>query len=486
MMQHEDFVITMTDVHEGVKDNTPMVMFRVSVPGRVTEGQETGYDKRALGRLTASWDVAPPTLKQVVSLGQLLGDALFPTGPLRDAFLSSLSVHKHATDSRLRVVLTMGARELQLVPWEFALFHTEQGEATQNEILGLMSQISIARQLDTTAPKIGTKSATHPVPMVMALADPTYTLNLEKERGIVEDSLKNAEHIQATYVENATAATLLGGLDRVHLFHFAGHGTFIERNTPGATFGTGTLILDDGAGGQSFLDAPQIAERLVNAGVRVAVLGACLTAKRDHVQMWSSTAANLINGGLGAVVGMQYVIADNSAIAFAKAFYEALALGFPVDQAVTKGRIAIFELGDCRGFGTPVLYMGDCDGKVFPEFTDEPVLIEERAKLRLLVNLSVGTVAGTVTGIEVEKMSEGQAKADITTLNVDEGGLVAGFEAGSLTGGDVDVKIKAGDVAKGATVVGIQAKEVGAGKVFVQETAGNVSGNLVGFEVGDL
>jgi len=486
MMQHEDFVITMTDVHQVVKDDTPMVMFRVSVPGRVTDGQETGYDRRAVGRLTANWDSVSPNLNQVVSLGQLLGDALFPKGPIRDAFLGSLSVHKNTPDSRLRIVLNM-APELQLLPWEFALFHTEQGEATQNEMLGLMSQVSIVRQLDRVVPNLaGTKAATHPVPMVMALADPTYMLDLEEERKIVEESLKDTEHIQAIYVENATSTTLLGGLDRVHLFHFAGHGTFIERNTPGATFGTGALILDDGFGGQNPLNASLVAPRLVNAGVRVAVLGACLTAKRDQVQMWSGTAANLLNGGLGAVVGMQYVILDKSAIAFTRAFYEALTLGFPVDQAVTKGRIAIFELGDCRGFGTPVLYMGDCDGIVFPEFTNDPVLIEERAKLRLVVNLSVGTVAGTVTGIEVAKMSAGQAKADITTLDVDEGGIVTGFEAGSLTGGDVDVKIKAGDVAKGAKVVGITAKEVGAGNLSVQETAGNVSGNLTGVEIGDL
>lgn len=481
-MQHEDFIITMTDVHEIVEDGTRKVMFRVAVPGRVTEGQETGYDKSALTRPLSNWETVPPNLSKVINLGLLLGDALFPQGPVRDAFLGSLSVHKHDMDSRLRVVLNM-APELQLVPWEFALFHTEHGEATQNEMLGLMSQVSIVRQLDSVVPNLkGVGPATHPVRMVMALADPKGTLDLEEERRIVEDSLKDTGRVQVTYVEDATSDTLLGGLDEVHLFQFSGHGTFVERNVPGATFGTGALILDDES---SPLSAPLVATRLVTAGVRVAVLGACLTAKGDQVQMWSSTAANLINGGLGAVVGMQYVIADKSAIAFTRAFYEALALGFPVDQAVTKGRIAIFELGDCRGFGTPVLYMGDCDGVVFPEFTDDPVLIEERAKLRLLVNLSVGVVEGTVTGIEVEKMSEGQAKADITAVEV-EGGELTGFEGGSLTGGDVDVKIKVGDVKKGSKVVGISAEEVGGGSLSSQQTAENVSGNLTGVQIGEL
>ena len=219
--------------------------------------------------------------------------------------------------------------------------------------------------------------------------------------------------------------------------------------------------------------------------MRVAVLGACLTAKRDQTQMWSSTAANLINGGLGAVVGMQYVIADKSAIAFSQAFYDALAIGFPIDQAVTKGRLAIAELGDWRGFGTPVLYIGDSDGVVFPEFTNAPNLVEERKKLRVLVNLSVGSVKGTVKGITVEKMTGGMAKATITTLDV-EGGNVTGFIGVSLTGGEVDVEMTLGDIGENAVVRGAYIKEMKEGSLTVDQKAGNVAGKLNGVTMDDL
>jgi hypothetical protein len=202
------------------------------------------------------------------------------------------------------------------------------------------------------------------------------------------------------------------------------------------------------------LSAPELAPRLAAAGVRVALLGACLTARRDDVNLWSSTAANLLNAGVGAVVAMQYAIRDTSAIAFAKAFYAALVMGFPVDQAVTRGRLAIFEQGDFRGFGTPVLYTGGGDGIVFPEFTNDPALKKEREQTHIVVNLSAEVVEGKVIGIQVGKMKGGEAKATVTVAKVGQGGVVIGFKVGSLTSGDVDVDLSVETVGKGATVIG--------------------------------
>jgi hypothetical protein len=295
--------------------------------------------------------------------------------------------------------------------------------------------------------------------MVAAFADPTISLNLEEERSLVEMSIGGSKRIKVLYVERATKENLLGGLDQVHLFHFAGHGEFIENPTPGLSLGKGALILDDGSGNSIRLDASQLAIRLINSGVRIAVLGACLTAKRDEINMWSSTAANLINGGIGAVVAMQFLIKDKSAIAFSKAFYEAIALGFPVDKAVTKGRLAIFEQGDIMGFGTPILYMGSGDGILFPEFTKDPELKKEREKTKVVVNLSADIVEGEVTGIKVGRMLSGEAKVTITTINLMSGQLI-GFDAGVLTGGNVDVSMNVKNVLKGGKIIGARLDEL--------------------------
>lgn len=460
-MQHEDLIITTTDMRQVSEDGKRKVLFRVQIPGRVTEGQESGYDANELGRLLRSWDTAAVSLSAAIKVGQILGDALFPAGLVRDTLLASLAAHKNQADSRLRLILNL-SRELQSLPWEFMLLHTEQGEATQNEMLGLMSQVSIVRQLDRTMPDLkGIKAASTPLSMVMALADPSQKLDLEGERQIVAQSLGQSRWVTVTYVPSVSAETLLGGLEQVLLFHFAGHGSFIEQPTPGASVGRSALLLEDGAGGGALLEAPLLATRLVNAGVRVAVLGACLTAKHDDVNLWSSTAANLINGGIGAVVAMQYTVLDASAIAFTKAFYEALALGFPVDQAVTRGRLAIFEREDFRGCGAPVLYMGASDGVLFPEFTNDPALAAEREKIHVVVNLSADTVAGEVVGIKVGKMSKGEARVKISVIRIEEGGKTIGLKSDALLGGDVDVDVSTGTVDKGGTLIGFLADSIG-------------------------
>jgi formylglycine-generating enzyme required for sulfatase activity len=72
----------------------------------------------------------------------------------------------------------------------------------------------------------------------------------------------------------------------------------------------------------------------------------------------SSTAAILARRGVPAVLAMQYEITEKAAIEFARAFYEALADGWPVDAAVAEGRKAIRLAADNTvEWGTPVLWM---------------------------------------------------------------------------------------------------------------------------------
>lgn len=456
-MQSEDFVIVANDVHEVMENGRRVVKFRIQVPDRVVSAQETGYDGDQLDEILGTWESTPPTLADIVQVGELLGQALFPAGQIRDAFLSSLSAHKNSVDSRLRLILNLEGL-LNNLPWEFVLFRTEMGEATQNAMLALMSQVSIVRRVDRTVPNLtGIKAVGIPAQMVVALANPKGSpkLALGKEREFIKQSAGQSDRIQVTWVEHASRDTLLGGLEQVHLFHFAGHGTFVEAPTPGSVSGVGAVLLEkDEQATQDVLLASELAPRLAAAGVRVVLLGACLTARRDDVNLWSSTAANLLNAGVGAVVAMQYAIRDASAIAFAKAFYTALVKGYPVDQAVTRGRLAIFEKSDFRGFGTPILYMGQGDGVVFPEYTSDPLLQAEREKIQLVVNVGADIVEGRVIGIQIDKMKSGEATAKVTTVEIKEGGEVFGLVAGSLTGGDVDVEVTAQTVRKNALLVG--------------------------------
>ncbi|SOC51201.1 CHAT domain-containing protein [Ornithinimicrobium cerasi] len=68
---------------------------------------------------------------------------------------------------------------------------------------------------------------------------------------------------------------------------------------------------------------------------RLIVLNSCSTAVTGSVNMFSSTAAVLVRGGVPAVAAMQFAISDAAAIAFTRGFYAAVAQGKRVDDAVT-------------------------------------------------------------------------------------------------------------------------------------------------------
>jgi hypothetical protein len=118
--------------------------------------------------------------------------------------------------------------------------------------------------------------------------------------------------------------------------------------------------------------------KLQDGGVRVAVLGACQTAQRDDVNAWSSVAESLLKANLGAVVGMQFPVRDDSATAFAESFYRALAIGLTIDEAVSAGRVAVAALNDARGWANAALYLRAPEGVIFPKIAADPHLATAR------------------------------------------------------------------------------------------------------------
>ena len=121
--------------------------------------------------------------------------------------------------------------------------------------------------------------------------------------------------------------------------------------TPGTYTGTGSLILDDMP-----LNAEQISVILGNS-VRLAVLGACETGRRDGVNVWSGVALGLVKARVPAVVANQFTILDNCTIAFDQQFYEAaLVGGISLEEAVSAGRIAAYTVDpNGRDWGVAVL-----------------------------------------------------------------------------------------------------------------------------------
>ena len=63
------------------------------------------------------------------------------------------------------------------------------------------------------------------------------------------------------------------------------------------------------------------------------------------MNVWSGVAPALMRAGIPGAVAMQYEVYDDSATAFARRFYQSLAAGLSLDEAVAAGRLAILNAG---------------------------------------------------------------------------------------------------------------------------------------------
>jgi hypothetical protein len=453
-MKYTDMEIVATGT-EVVKDaGEKQVRFKLQVPGVINEPIDGSYDAVKLQELCYAVEMDDPGWQEVGALGLFLGQALLPEA-VRDA-LSTRTTQAKAQGEGVRLRLMLSGNELNRQPWEFMLLNRGGGEAKPSDFLALNPNVSIVRHPATALPAWKVE-ASQPARMTVALASPggqgLAPLNVAKEHQIIEQAVAG-KRVKVTWVDRAKAGDLPDRQHPAHLFHFAGHGTFdrVEAVVLGTYEGKGNLVLDDGTGDPVYLSAETVAVQLASAGVRVAVLGACLTAQGDDVSVWGSVAESLLKAELGAVVGMQYAVRDASAIAFADKFYATLLSGLTIDEAVSAGRIAVLTKDDVRGWATPVLFLRAPDGLVFPEYANDPQLKAERDQVRL------------------------EADVDIDEIS----GLAIVIKAGNVQSGILSAKAKVTKVKKGGTFVGVQAGDVGGGSVNVEQTANKVEGEVIG------
>jgi hypothetical protein len=186
--------------------------------------------------------------------------------------------------------------------------------------------------------------------------------------------------------------------DEPHVLHYSGHGNFDVET------GTGHLVLEDEKGEPARMDGDKLAIALRDRSVRLVLLSACRTAQINEAQPFVGVAQQLANAGnLPAVIAMQFPIGDANAVAFNKEFYGALADRFPVDQAITEGRLAVWGRTDQSGKGralvdwaTPVLFMLGQSGELWEaDVSDKDEREEKEEKSGISVSIG-GDVGGDV------------------------------------------------------------------------------------------
>jgi hypothetical protein len=395
-MRYTDFVLLAREPHIVKSEGKKRLSFSLLAPGIFNDPISCELDARAVGDLKekasgpdADWNVAR-------LLGEALAAALLPQSVWNA--LNNRITQATAKNEGVRVRLMLSGGELNNWPWEFIIFNRAGGEPKVSDFLVLMPNVSLVRHTPTPLPAWRVEAKV-PARVLVAVASPSKwpKLKVADERTLIEKALEGKSRLKVDSVEHVRRCQLPDKTKPTHIFHFAGHGNFetVQSPVPGAYEGKASIILEDEYGNEDSLDAELLAVQLRDAGVRVAVLGACLTAERDDVGAWSSVAEALLKAELAAVVGMQFPVVDKSALCFAERFYGALAVGLNIDEAVAAGRVAVAVSGDPRGWATPVLYLRSPDGAVFTEFEADQDLDDARLRkrnegLRMFVRLNKG------------------------------------------------------------------------------------------------
>lgn len=144
------------------------------------------------------------------------------------------------------------------------------------------------------------------------------------------------------------------------VFHFIGHGGH-DPDAGGFLF----VQEEDGADADVlYADVLTGILNLAGGGPRLVVLNSCEGALELPTQeLFSSTAAALLRGGIPAVVAMQFPIRDAFAVQFCKLFYSYLPAGIPIEHAVALARNTL--LPKWSEWMAPVAYVRNPDTTLF-------------------------------------------------------------------------------------------------------------------------
>ncbi len=278
-----------------------------------------------------------------------------------EAVIASASKQREMQGKGLRIRLRIDAPELAVLPWEYVYDDVER------EFICLAKETPLIRYLELARPR-QPLTILPPLRILGMVASPNELpgLDTEKEKRQMAEAiqhLQDAGQVSLTWLEGPTWRDLQKAMLRGpwHVFHFIGHGDF------DATEREGQIALADEQGKTNLLSASQLGRLLAgHSSLRLVVLNSCEGARASETDLFSSTGAALTGRGIPAVVSMQNVISDQSALEFSRMFYAVVAEGLPIDAAVTEARIAIsMTTNDTLEWGTPVLHMRADNGHLF-------------------------------------------------------------------------------------------------------------------------
>jgi len=318
--------------------------------------------------------VETPETARAEEFGRTLFDALFQGG-IRDVYRESLAEARHA-DRGLRITLQLTqAPELMDVPWEYLY--------DEPSFLSISAWTPVVRYMDLARPRapLAVRPPLRVLGMVSSPAD-CAPLEVEAERSRLQEALDPLiadGRVELEWTERASLGALLRALQRkpFHVFHYIGHGAYDD------TADDGVLLLEGAHGGEPVSGTRLGTILCEQRSLRLAVLNACEGARTSRTDPYAGVAAGLVQRELPAVIAMQFEITDEAAIVFSEFFYDALALGQPVDGALAYARQGVYAADNDVEWATPVLLMRVSDGRLFDVDWERARADEPRMALQL-------------------------------------------------------------------------------------------------------
>jgi hypothetical protein len=426
-------------------------------------------DEQALERLAGKLI----SFRELAELGKKIANCLLP-GEIRERFEEVLNRSGETGGVRLRLLIASDS--LRQWPWEYAYLNPLGKDAMRN-FLVLDPRVSIVRHeaLPRPHPTISAPTgALTELRIVVAAASPKGQRELDVAREIsnIQEAVKDfdVEGVRVScnpVLPDVTRKELeqaLQGAGSASVFHFAGHGVTVaardEFNSGTVERGSLLLLRDKTSREEEAMGADQLAGLLQQAGVRMAVLGACQSGERSAGYPWDSIAGALVAHNVPVVLAMQYKVLDPHAIAFSDALYTALAGGVSLDEAVWWGRQAMLGVSDPGTrfnveWGVPVLYSRLANGVLFPERVPLAGAVADQVRAAVTQNIREIASGGEVTGIRAKRIgSRVEVHQTVEVVN----GLLKGIAVGTLTG---DAKVEQ-DIVKveNGKVVGLEVDEL--------------------------
>ncbi|MEO8054587.1 MAG: CHAT domain-containing protein [Acidobacteriota bacterium] len=298
-------------------------------------------DGRAAGPL--------PKAAELQAYGAVLFETLFP-GEVRRLWDAA----RGASARPLELAFTSALDWIADKPWELAWDPSRRRFLSDDAVL--VRNVFGAIPPEASAPRRG------PLRVLVAVAQPrdatpvSARLEVSAIRAAFAPLVKSG-HAVLDVLPAATPSGLHHGLAaaRVDVLHFVGHGAWDEKERSGA------LLLVDGRGRGTWVDADRLRRLLCGRGLRLVVLNACETGRGGRNDFLRGVAPALLAGGIPAVVANQYKVLDTSATAFARHLMWALARGHALGEAAREARVAVSVArgAEPMDWAVPVLYARD-------------------------------------------------------------------------------------------------------------------------------